>query len=332
MDRIESIILSSLLYHDEYMRRVIPFLKAEYFADSTDKLLFTKIQDFTVKYNALPSKEALSIAVQNDTTIGEKEYESFMESLQQLEPSETRNDAWLIEQSEKFCKDRAIYLAIAQSIRIIEGQEKNLTSDALPSLLQEALSVGFDLNIGHDYDENGMDRYDFYHSDVERIPFDIEILNTITKGGVPRKTLNVILGGVGVGKSLVMCHLASAYKTIGKNVLYITMEMSEEKIAERIDANLMNVSIDELANLSKSSFESRLKKIKDRAEGRLIIKEYPTASAHSGHFRALLNELWLKKEFKPDVIFIDYLNICSSARFKLSGSVNTYVYALVLRS
>ena len=269
--------------------------------------------------------EALLITAQNDKTLSEDDFTRVQEIVGSLASIET-NKEWLLHETEKFCKDKAVYNAIVQSIQIIDGKDKVHTSDAIPSILQDALGVCFDDSVGHDYIQNSSERFDFYHRDEERIAFDLDLFNKVTKGGLPNKTLNIALAGTGVGKSLFMCHVAAGCLSQGNNVLYITMEMAEERIAERIDANLMNVTMEDLKALPKQMFDDRITKIKNKTEGTLIIKEYPTASAHAGHFRALLNELQLKKEFRPDIIFIDYLNICASSRFKMSGSVNSYTY------
>ena len=324
--RIETIILSKLLSDEEYLRKVIPFLKAEYFTDTSESLIYNSINSFVEKYNSVPTLDAINIALQNDRNVGEKLYQEVTETLVSLDDELETNDTWLIDQTEKFCKDRAVYNAIMQSIQIIDGQDKNHTQDGIPSILQEALSVGFDNTVGHDYLDNADSRYDFYHRDEAKLPFDLDMFNKITNGGLPNKTLNIALAGTGVGKSLFMCHMAAGILAHNKNVLYITMEMAEERIAERIDANLMNVNIQELKDLSKSMFDQRITKIRSKTEGRLIVKEYPTASAHVGHFKALLNELQLKKNFRPDVIFVDYLNICASSRFKAGAGVNSYTY------
>lgn len=322
---VDQIILQNLLSDDEYMRKVIPFLKGEYFLDNTFKTIFNHISEFITKYNAPPSKEALVISVQNDKRVGEEEYKNILDTIDSF-ASEKTNAQWLLTETEKFCKDKAVYNAILKSISIIDGKDKDHTQDGIPSILQEALGVCFDNNVGHDYIDNADDRFDYYHRVESRIPFDLEYFNKITNGGLPNKTLNVVLAGTGVGKSLFMCHVASAILSQGKNVLYITLEMAEERIAERIDANLMNVTLDQLKELTKPLFNNRIEKIKSKTQGKLIIKEYPTASAHVGHFKSLLNELQLKRNFKPDAIIIDYLNICASSRFKAGSNVNSYTY------
>lgn len=323
--RLETLILTNLLYDDDYLRKVIPFLKDDYFQEWAEKRIFTQIAHFVEEYNAPPSREALAIAIEKDRKVTEDEFIQIGQVLDQLERVET-NKKWLIDETEKFCKDKAVLNAIMKSIQIIDGRDKNHTPDALPSILQDALAVSFDSSVGHDYIENAGERFEFYQRVEERIPFDLDMFNKITKGGLPRKTLNVCLAGTGVGKSLFMCHMAAAAKSTGKNVLYITMEMAEERIAERIDANLMNTNLDDLIALPKQMFDDRIARIKKKSDGRLIIKEYPTSSAHAGHFRGLLNELQLKKKFVPDIIFIDYLNICASSRYKMSNTINSYTY------
>jgi archaellum biogenesis ATPase FlaH len=278
-----------------------------------------------LEYNARPSVEALKIEVSNLKGLTEKQYETLQDIAETLKPEDTNKD-WLLDQTEKFCKDKSVYNAIMKSITIFDGKDKNMSKDAIPQILSEALAISFDPNVGHDYIEDYDKRYEFYHRVEERISFDLEYFNIITKGGLPRKTLNVALAGTGVGKSLFMCHVASSYLSQGKNVLYISMEMAEERIAERIDANLLDVTVDQLVELPKAFYESKVSKLKAKTQGKLIIKEYPTASAHAGHFKALLNELYLKKSFKPDAVFIDYLNICASQRFKHGSNVNTYTY------
>lgn len=323
--KLETLILSNLVHNEEYLRKVIPFIRDDYFVDTNERKIFIEIRQFVDTYNAAPSIDALSIMVQNNKSLTEDEYSVINEVLHQLQPVEKNKD-WLLIETEKFCKEKAVYNAIVKSIQIIDGKDTNLTTDGIPALLQEALSVCFDNSVGHDYLLDSSERFDFYHRVEEKLPFDLELFNKITCGGISRKSLNIALAGTGVGKSLFMCHVAASAVSQGKNVLYITMEMAEEKIAERIDANLLNVAIDALRTLPKKMFEDRIAAIKRKTEGRLIIKEYPTASAHAGHFRALLNELNLKKQFVPDVIFIDYLNICASSRQKLSNNVSTYTY------
>jgi replicative DNA helicase len=325
MNRIETVILKNLVHNEDYMRKVLPFISEEYFVDHSDKTIYNLIHTFITKYNKPPTVEALEISLQN-SSLPEGSYKEAHEVLKTLHTFEQTNPEWLINETEKFCKDKAIYNAILKSIDILEEKDKKLSKDGIPSLLQEALGVCFDSSVGHDYFENASDRYDFYHKVESRIPFDLDLFNKITQGGLPNKTLNIALAGTGVGKSLFMCHMAAGTLAQGKNVLYITLEMAEERIAERIDANLLNVEIDQLKNLPKNMFESRMSKVSDKTHGKLIIKEYPTASAHVSHFKALLNELALKRSFRPDIIFIDYLNICASSRFKPGGSVNSYTY------
>jgi len=323
--KLETLILNNLIKDEDFLRRTIPFIRDEYFVDNAERKIFKQIFNFAEQYNSAPTKAALVIEFQNDKTITEDEYEKIIGILDEFDDS-IANKQWLLDETEKFCKDKAVYNAILRSIQIIDGKDKILTNEAIPEILKDALSVGFDNSVGHDYLIDSDNRFDFYHKDEERLPFDLDMFNKVTKGGLPNKTLNIALAGTGVGKSLFMCHMAAAALSQGKNVLYITMEMAEERIAERIDANLMNVAMNDLKSLPKQMFDDRISRIRNKTEGKLIIKEYPTASAHSGHFRALLNELSLKKEFRPDLIFIDYLNICASSRFKMSGSVNTYVY------
>lgn len=324
MNRIEKTILRNLVHDEQYMRQVFPFLKTEYFSSAAERTIFDCIKKFVDEYNACPSTEALDIALQN-TNLKEESFREAAEIVRDLVPEDANLD-WLRNETEKWCRDRAIYNAILKSIEIIDGRDKNHSADALPSLLQDALAVAFDNSIGHDYLGDFADRYEFYHKVEHRIAFDLEMFNKITNGGLPNKTLNVALAGTGVGKSLFMCHVAASCLSQGKNVLYITMEMAEERIAERIDANLMNIPIDQLADLPRQMFDNRIQRIKDKTEGRLIIKEYPTASAHAGHFKSLLNELALKQTFRPDIIMIDYLNICASSRFKNAQAANSYMY------
>ena len=321
-DNLENIILNNLLTDDNYFRKVIPFLKTEYFSGS-HRILLNKIQEYADKYNSAPTKQALAISIGDDRKITENELPYLEEWLKEDHTSEIEIQ-WLLDETEKYCKDKAIYNAIMEGIQVIDGRDKDRGPDALPDMLSKALQVGFDNNIGHDYIENADKRYEFYHRLEEKMPFDLALFNEITEGGLANKTLNVALAGTGVGKSLFMCHMAANCISQGKSVLYITLEMSEERIAERIDANLMNLPIGQLKDLSKTMFDDRIKKINDKIQGRLIVKEYPTASAHAGHFKALLNELKLKRNFVPDIIFIDYLNICSSSRFRAGSSANSY--------
>jgi replicative DNA helicase len=323
--RIEQKILSNLIFDENYCRKVIPFIKKEYFADRKEVILADEIVSFFTKYNKPASKEILQIEVSNRKDLNDKELAELGEFIGTLS-QEPVNEDWMLEHTEKFCKDRAIYNGVLSAIRIIDGNDKQHTQDAIPSILSDALAVSFDNHIGHDYLDDHNERYDFYHRVEEKIPFDLEMFNKITKGGLSKKTLNIALAGTGVGKSLFMCHVGAGCLVQGKNVLYITMEMAEERIAERIDANLLNLTMDELKVIDRDIYESRIAKITSKTKGKLIVKEYPTAGAHSGHFRALLEELKLKREFKPDIIFIDYLNICASQRMKQGGSINSYTY------
>ena len=325
MERIEATILRNLVFNEEYSRKVIPFIEPDYFEQRTEKIIFEEITQFIVKYGNAITTEALSIEVENRTDLTETEVKESREIIANL--SEMPADhQWLLDTTEKWCRDRAIYLALMESISIADGDDKKKNRDAIPSILSDALAVSFDNHIGHDYLGDYEDRYESYHRKEDRIPFDLEYFNKITKGGLPNKTLNIALAGTGVGKSLFMCHMASSILLNGRNVLYITMEMAEEKIAERIDANLLNVPIQDLTDLPKSSFENKVVNLSKKTQGSLIIKEYPTASAHSGHFKALLNELALKKSFRPDIIFVDYLNICASSRYRGNSTVNSYSY------
>jgi replicative DNA helicase len=323
MDKIEFLILRNLLHNEEFWRKVIPFVKSEYFEDSNQKIVYEEIQSFVTQYNDIPTKEVLNIEVEKRNDINEQVFQQISKVISCLD-SEPVDLEWLMDTTEKWCRDRAIYLALLQSIGIADGNDEKRTADAIPSILSEALAVSFDNHIGHDYLEDYEERYDSYNRKESRIPFDLEFFNRITKGGLPNKTLNIALAGTGVGKSLFMCHMASAVLLQNKNVLYITAEMAEEKIAERIDANLLNVNIQDLADLPKQMFESKVNNVAQKTQGTLIIKEYATASAHAGHFRSLLNELALKKSFRPDIIFIDYLNICASERYRAGSNVNSY--------
>ena len=322
--RIETTILSSLLYNEEYTRKVIPFIRQEYFSDHTERTIFKTINDYVEKYNNNPSIESLNIDIQK-AVLNEDQHKTIQGYLSELSSSES-DFKWLVDQTEIWCKDRAIYNAIFSGIQIIDGKDKKQTPEAIPTILSDALAVSFDTNVGHDYIEQSEERFEFYHTVEEKVPFDLEFFNKITKGGMPNKTLNIVLAGTGVGKSLFMCHVAAATLMQNLNVLYITLEMAEKKIAERIDANLMNISLDDLHDLPKRMFTDKIGKIQKKTRGQLIVKEYPTASAHCGHFRALFNELALKKSFRPDIVFVDYLNICSSSRFKMGNSINSYSY------
>ena len=324
MEAIESTIIKNLVSDDTYVRKVIPYIKPEYFNEYSDKILFDIINNFVVTYGQTPTKEVLSIEVDNRKDLNEDSYKQLQVKIDDIDNTEV-DSQWLLDANEKWCKQRAVYLALLDSVKIADGQDDKRTEDAIPSILQEALAVSFDDHIGHDYIEDYEDRFAFYHRNESKIPFDLSLFNKITKGGIPNKTLNVALAGTGVGKSLFMCHMAAASLLQGKNVLYITLEMAEEKIAERIDANLLNVNIKDIEDLPEQLFESKVTRLAQKTNGKLIIKEYPTASAHSGHFKALLNDLSLKKSFKPDIIFIDYLNICASSRYK-GALVNSYTY------
>jgi len=322
---LEQIVLSNLIYNEEYGRKVIPFLKSEYFEDYSEKVLFEIINDYVEKYSSFPTKEAVAIELSNRDNIDETVFKSSKEIIQRLERSDSQLE-WLVDKTEKFCQDRALYLAIQQSVKIYGSKEGSISRGGIPDLLNEALGVSFDTNIGHDFLADFEARYDYYHHTENRIPFDIDYLNRITKGGLPPKTLNVILGGTGFGKTLFMCHMSAANLAAGKNVLYITMEMSEYRIAERIDANLLNVTLDDLQLLPRAQYMQKVEKLKDKAKGRLIIKEYPTSCAGAANFRHLLHELSIKKNFVPDIIYIDYLNICMSSRVRFGTNVNSYSY------
>jgi len=323
-ERIEESILRNLLHNEEYYRKVVPFLKAEYFENYHEKIIYEEIADFAAKYDKVPTKEVLTINLQNRTDLTDESFQDSVSAVRGLS-DEWVDYEWLLDATEKWCKDRAIYLALMQSIKVADGEDKKISRDAIPSILQEALAVSFDEHIGHDYIEQSKDRYEFYHRKEEKIPFDLEKFNYITKGGLSNKTLNIALAGTGVGKSLFMCHMAGAALSQGYDVLYITCEMAEEKIAERIDANLLNVAVKDIVDLPEVLFTSKVNEIARKTQGKLIIKEYPTASAHAGHFKALLSDLKLKKDFKPAIIFIDYLNICASVRYK-GAVVNSYTY------
>ena len=325
MERIETTILRNLVFNEDYSRKVIPFIQPDYFEQKTEKVIFEEIVQFIVKYGSAITVEALNIEVENRTDLTEDQIKEIREINNSLNDSPV-DKQWLLDTTEKWCRDRAIYLALMESIHIADGNNKDKNRDAIPSILSDALAVSFDNNIGHDYLQNYEERYEFYHRKEDKIEFDLEYFNKITKGGLPNKTLNIALAGTGVGKSLFMCHLASSVLLQGRSVLYITLEMAEERIAERIDANLLNVPIQQLVDLPRQMFENKVTNISKKTQGTLIIKEYPTASAHSGHFKALLNELALKKSFRPDIIFIDYLNICASSRYKSNLSVNSYSY------
>ena len=323
-ERIEESILRNLIYNETYYRKAVPFLKADYFQEYHEKVVFEEIADFAAKYDKVPTKEVLTINLQSRGDLTEETFKDSVQGINSLSDDWVDYD-WLLDATEKWCQDRAIYLALMQSIKIADGGETKFTKGAIPSILQDALAVSFDEHIGHDYIEQSSDRYEFYHRKEEKIPFDLEKFNFITKGGLPNKTLNIALAGTGVGKSLFMCHMAGSALTQGYNVLYITCEMAEEKIAERIDANLLNVNVKDITELPEVLFNSKVNEISRKTQGKLIIKEYPTASAHAGHFKALLSDLKLKKDFTPDLIFVDYLNICASVRYK-GAVVNSYTY------
>ena len=325
MERIETTILRNLVCEEEFSRKVIPFIEPDYFENKTEKVIFQEISQFIVKYDAAITIEALNIEIENRTDLTETEIKEARETTKTFDDAPVDNQ-WLLESTEKWCRDRAIYLALMESIHIADGNDEKKNRDAIPTILSDALAVSFDNHIGHDYLQDYEERYESYHRKESRIQFDLEHFNKITKGGLPNKTLNIALAGTGVGKSLFMCHHASSVLLEGKNVLYITLEMAEEKIAERIDANLLNVNIQDITDLPKPMFDKKVNSIAKKTQGTLIIKEYPTASAHSGHFKSLLNELALKKSFKPDIIFIDYLNICASSRYSKTANVNSYSY------
>ena len=320
--RLEQTILKNLIQNEPFTRKVLPFLKSEYFTESDEKVVFKEIQEYFLKYTKPPTTEALLINLDNNTSLNENELKMSKTVISQFDKETTPMD-WLVEEAEKWCKDRAIYIAVMDSIEVIDKKSQRSTGE-IPELLKDALSVSFDQHIGHDQIEDADARFEFYHTEEEKIPFDLEYFNKITKGGLPNKTLNICLAGTGVGKSLFMCHMASAGLMMNKNILYITLEMSEERIAERIDANVLNVPMKDLPDLSKKMYDKKIDKIRAKTKGRLIIKEYPTASAHVGHFRHLLQELEIKKDFKPDMIFIDYLNICSSHRIRPGSGANSY--------
>ena len=326
MQTIEKTILANLIHNEQYTRKVLPFIKGDYFSDKTERTVFEEIQKFVDKYSDLPNQNALEVELDSRKDLNEDDYKRVLSVVKELQKDDNVIFDWLVQTTEDFCKDKAVYNAIVDGIAIIDGKDKKRGVDALPSILTDALAVGFDNRVGHDYLHDTDARYEFYHKVEEKIPFDLEFFNRITKGGLPQKTLNIVLAGTGVGKSLFMCHVASNCLNQGRNVLYITLEMAEERIAERIDANLMNISIDDLHELPKQMYDDKIKSIQQKTNGQLIIKEYPTASAHSNHFRGLIKELAIKKSFKPDIIFVDYLNICASSRFKVSGNVNSYMY------
>jgi len=324
---IEKIIFSNLIHNEEYGRKVIPFLKPEYFLDHTDKIIFETINDYVNKYNSFPTKEALSIDMSNKVGgLSDSQHKMAQDKIDSYETSEQSSMNWLLDQTENFCKDKAVYNAIMNSIQILDDKTGKQSAGAIPQILSDALGVSFDTHIGHDFLEDADSRYEFYHQKLNRVPFDLDYFNQITNGGLPNKTLNIALAGTGVGKSLFMGHCAAGNLTKGQRVLYITMEMAEEEIAKRIDANLLNVTMDELSLLPRDLYDKKVEKVRSKTVGKLIIKEYPTASAGSANFRHLLNELKLKKNFTPDIIYIDYLNICMSSRLKFSANVNSYTY------
>ena len=322
--KIEEVALSKLILKEDYARKVLPFVKPEYFDVFTNRVLFDTLSEYINKFDTTPEPNALKIEIEKRKDITDDIYQDIEKFLDNLD-RDHYNDEWLVDTTEKWCKERAIYIALMESVKIADGQDKTRTKDAIPSIMSDALGVCFDESVGHDYISDSDDRYDFYHRKEEKVPFDLDYLNKITKGGLPNKTLNIALAGTGVGKSLFMCHVASACLLQGRNVLYITCEMAEEKIAERIDANLLNVNVKDIIDLPEVLFSSKVNEIAKKTRGKLIIKEYPTASAHAGHFKALLSDLALKKDFKPAIIFVDYLNICASVRYK-GAIVNSYTY------
>jgi replicative DNA helicase len=328
MNRLETTILKNLIYNEEYTRKVLPFLNSEYFTDSTERIVFEKVCEFVNKYKNLPTRESLTIELTESNNLTEQQVRGSIDLIKEIEEQkkESTDITWLTEQTEKFCQDKAIYNAIMESVQILDNKGGTKSKGEIPKLLSTALGVSFDTNVGHDYIQDFSDRFDFYHRQESRIPFDLDLFNKITKGGIPNKTLSICLAGTGVGKSMFMCHMAASCLSQGHNVLYITLEMAEERIAERIDANLLNVTMSELHRMTKAEYDRKFEALKVKTHGKLIIKEYPTASANSLHFRSLLNELHLKKNFQPQIIFIDYLNICSSARLKPGANVNSYSY------
>ena len=324
-ERVPLTILSNLLYDEVYARKVLPFIRDEYFEERTDRVVFQQIAEYIKSYDGLPTKEVLHIEAEKRDDLTQDEF-SLVENLIDALQESSSERVWAQDTTESWCKERAIYLALMKSIQIADGQDEKHSNDAIPEILKDALAVGFDQHVGHDYIDDSEGRYEYYHRKENKIQFDLEMFNKITAGGVSNKTLNIALAGTGVGKSLFMCHYASSVLLQGKNVLYVTCEMAEEKIAERIDANLLNTNIKEVAELPKTIFEKKVNKLREKTQGKLIIKEYPTASAHVGHFRSLLSELKLKKNFIPDIIFIDYLNICASSRYRTAVNVNSYNY------
>lgn len=324
--KIEETIINNLVCNEDYSRKALPFLEMDYFTSQTEKQLFKVVNAFVETYNKLPTQQVMSVAVEKLKGLTEEQYKELKDRVNTFVDVKPDDTAWLMEETEKYCQDRAVYNAIMDSIQIIDNKKKDIGRGAIPELLTKALSVSFDTNIGHDFLENAEDRYDFYHRKEVKVPFDIDLLNKITKGGLNKKTFNILMAASGVGKTAFMCHFAASNLTLGKNVLYISMEMSEERIAERIDANLLNLTMDELEMLPKDVYLKKIERVKEKVSGRLIVKEYPTSSAGAAHFRHLLNELRMKKNFVPDVVYIDYLNICASTRMKMGGSVNSYTY------
>ena len=323
MKNIDKTILANLISNEQYARKVLPFLKPEYFQDNNESIVFEEISKFAIKYSKLPTSISLQVELDNRKDLNEQTYKDITSLVETLQ-AEPVDEQWLLDTTETFCKDKAVYNAVIDGISIIEGRDKKRKPDALPSLLTDALAVSFDNRVGHDYFKDAEARFEYYHKKEKRIPFDLEFFNKITKGGLPQKTLNIALAGTGVGKSLFMCHMAANCLNQGRNVLYITLEMAEERIAERIDANLMNISMDDLHDLPKKMYEDKMERVYNKTQGKLIIKEYPTASAHTNHFRALIQELAIKKSFKPEIIFVDYLNICASSRFRNGTNINSY--------
>jgi len=321
---IEETILAGLISNDEYARKVLPFLQNDYFDQQSHQTVFVEVAQYVDSYNSIPTKGALKVSIDEKSNINEEQYKQINDMIDSLSYDDKTDLDWLVDKTEKFCQDKAIYNAVRESILVLDGNHKQLDKGAIPELLEKALGVSFDNSVGHDYLDDSDDRYNFYHTKEDKIPFDLDLMNTITKGGVSRKSLSVALAGTGVGKTLFMTHCAAANLTAGLNVLYITMEMAEERIAERIDANLLDLTVDQLREVPRDVYEKRLGRVKKKSTGKLIVKEYPTASAGSNHFRHLLNELKLKRNFKPDMIYIDYLNICMSSRIRMGGSVNSY--------
>lgn len=322
----EQVIFGNLVFREDYGRKVIPFLKKDYFQDHNDKILFEVIEEYVAKYNRFPTKEALAIDVTNKNGITDDQVKIIAKNIEDLSYDPKTELDWIVDKTEKYVQERAVYNAIMHSIQILDNKDQKNSKGSIPQILSDALGVSFDTNIGHNFLDDADSRYEFYHRKEMRVPFNLDYFNRITKGGLPNKTLNIALAGTGVGKSLFMCHCASGNLVDGKNVLYITMEMAEERIAERIDANLMNVTMDELSQMDKGTYDRKLARVKNKTTGKLIIKEYPTASAGSANFRHLLNELKLKKNFTPDIIYIDYLNICASSRMKYGSNINSYMY------